>query len=159
MQLSLGETRAASACATLVSSGFTCGSLGSQLLHLGSALPSSFAVNGVISTFCCLLVWRAASVSPAPVVCKAGEGSLALLQLCWDTWRCCEPRSEKGQTTEWGLRAQLSPDVNSARWGEPGAALGCTCECSACESSRAGTMDGCGCWESSSELGMQSTGV
>lgn len=56
LQLNLGEARAA--CATLVSSGFTCGSLGSQLLHLGSALPSSFAVNGVISTFCCLLVWQ-----------------------------------------------------------------------------------------------------
>lgn len=73
LQLSLGETRAAFACAILVSTGFTCGSLGSQLLHLGSALPSSFAINGVISTFCCLLMWRAASASPAPICYKAGD--------------------------------------------------------------------------------------
>lgn len=39
---------------------------------------------------------------------------VCLLQLHWGTWRCCKPQSEKGQTTEWGLTPQHSPDVNSA---------------------------------------------
>lgn len=40
--------------------GFTSG-------FLGSAVPSSFAINGAINAYCCLLIWRAASACFAPV--------------------------------------------------------------------------------------------
>lgn len=47
--------------------GFAGASWAPRLLCLGSAIPSSFAINGVINTYCCLLIWRGPSAHFAPV--------------------------------------------------------------------------------------------